>query len=192
MSAYDYDFFVIGAGSGGTRAARIAAGHGARVAVAEDLYLGGTCVNVGCVPKKLLVYASHFSEDFADAAGFGWTVGDRSHAWKTLIENKNAEIGRLNAVYRRLLQGAGATIIDGRARLKDPHTVVVGEDEYTAETILIATGGWPTVPDFTGKEHVITSNEAFFLQEMPERVVIVRGGYIAVEFAGIFTAWARR
>jgi glutathione reductase (NADPH) len=186
MAKYDFDFFVIGAGSAGTRAARIAAGHGARVAVAEDRYLGGTCVNVGCVPKKLLVYASHFSEDFEDAAGFGWTVGERRHDWKTLIANKNREIARLNDVYRRLIEGAGATILEGRARLKDRHTIVIGERAYSADKILIATGGWPFVPEFPGREHVITSNEAFFLDSLPERIVIVGGGYIAVEFAGIF------
>ncbi|HEX7007703.1 MAG TPA: FAD-dependent oxidoreductase, partial [Alphaproteobacteria bacterium] len=186
MAKYDFDFFVIGAGSAGTRAARIAAGHGARVAVAEDRYLGGTCVNVGCVPKKLLVYASHFSEDFEDAAGFGWTVGERRHDWKTLIANKNREIARLNDVYRRLIEGAGATILEGRARLKDRHTIVIGERAYSADKILIATGGWPFVPEFPGREHVITSNEAFFLDSLPERIVIVGGGYLAVEFAGIF------
>jgi glutathione reductase (NADPH) len=186
MPKYDFDFFVIGAGSAGTRASRIAAGHGARVAVAEDRYLGGTCVNVGCVPKKLLVYAAHFGEDFEDAAGFGWTVGERRHDWKTLIANKNKEIARLNGVYKRLIEGAGATIIDGRARLKDRHTVVIGERAYSADKILIATGGWPLVPEFPGREHVITSNEAFFLEDLPKRIVIVGGGYIAVEFAGIF------
>ena len=139
MAKYDFDFFVIGAGSAGTRASRIAAGHGARVAVAEDRYLGGTCVNVGCVPKKLLVYASHFSEDFEDAAGFGWTVGERRHDWNTLIEHKNREIARLNGIYQRLIEGAGATIINGRARLKDRHTVVIGERAYSADKILVAT-----------------------------------------------------
>jgi glutathione reductase (NADPH) len=182
----DYDFFVIGAGSGGVRAARIAAAHGARVAVAEERYLGGTCVNVGCVPKKLLVYASHFAEDFEDAAGFGWSVGERNFAWRTLIENKNAEIERLNGIYRRLLEGPGVDIFDARARLVDDHTVAVGDETYTAQHILLATGGWPSVPDIPGKEHVITSNEAFFLEELPERIVVVGGGYIAVEFAGIF------
>jgi glutathione reductase (NADPH) len=186
MATYDYDFFVIGAGSGGVRASRIAATHGARVAVVEDKYLGGTCVNVGCVPKKLMVYASHFAEEFEDAAGFGWSVGERSFAWPRLIENKNAEIARLNGIYKNLLDGAGVEIIDGRGRLVDAHTVEVGDKSYTAERILVATGGWPTVPDFPGREHVITSNEAFFLEDLPERVVVVGGGYIAVEFAGIF------
>ena len=186
MAGYDYDLFVMGAGSGGTRASRIAAGHGARVGVAEDTYLGGTCVNVGCVPKKLLVYASHFAEDFEDAAGFGWTVGERSHNWRALIANKNTEITRLNGIYKRLIEGAGATLYDARATIKDAHTLDVGGETVTAETILVATGGWPTVPDIPGKEHIATSNEAFYLDEMPKRIVVVGGGYIAVEFAGIF------
>ena len=182
----DVDLFVIGAGSGGVRAARIAAGHGARVAIAEDRYLGGTCVNVGCIPKKLLVYASHFSDEFADAESFGWTVGERAVSWPRLIANKNREIERLNGVYRRLLEGAGATIVWGRAQLLDAHTVALGHEHYSAERILVATGGWPSVPHFPGHEHVITSNEAFFLDDLPERVTVVGGGYIAVEFAGIF------
>jgi len=186
MAKYDYDFFVIGAGSGGVRAARIAAGHGARVGVAEEWHLGGTCVNVGCVPKKLLVYASHFAEEFEDAGGFGWTVGERSFSWSRLIENKNAEITRLNGVYRRLLDGAGVRIHEARATFADPHTIAVGGETVTAERILVATGGRPTVPDVPGREHVITSNDAFFLDTLPKRIVIVGGGYIAVEFAGIF------
>ena len=183
---YDYDFFVMGAGSGGVRAARIAAGHGARVAVAEDRYLGGTCVNVGCVPKKLLVYASHFSHDFEDAAGFGWTVGERRFDWPRLIANKNAEILRLNGIYKSMLENNGVTIVDGTARLTDAHTVAVGNNRYTAEHILVAVGGWPVVPDIPGKELAITSNEVFFLDSLPQRVIVVGGGYIAVEFAGIF------
>ncbi len=186
MTSYDYDFFVIGAGSGGTRAARIAAGHGARVAVAEDRYLGGTCVNVGCVPKKLLVYAAHYAEDFGDAEGFGWTVGERSHDWSKLIANKNTEIERLNGIYKRLIEGSGAHIHWGRATLIDDHTVEVDGQRFTADKILVAVGGWPSVPEFPGSEHIVTSNEAFYLEEMPKRVVIVGGGYIAVEFAGIF------
>lgn len=186
MTSYDYDLFVIGAGSGGVRASRMSASYGAKVAVAEDRYLGGTCVNVGCVPKKLLVYASHFSEEFRDAAGFGWTVGPRSFSWPTLIENKNTEIARLNGIYRSLLEKAGVELIEARAVVVDPHTVEVGGRRVTAEKILVATGGWPTIPDIPGSEHVVTSNEAFFLDELPRRVVIVGGGYIAVEFAGIF------
>ncbi len=183
---YDYDFFVIGGGSGGVRAARIAAAYGARVAVAEERYLGGTCVNVGCVPKKLLVYAAHFSEDFDDAAGFGWTVGERRFDWSRLIANKNDEIARLNGVYRRMLEGSGVDIIEHHARLADAHTVAVANDRHSAKHILVATGGWPVVPDIPGAEHAVTSNEAFFLDSLPERVVVVGGGYIAVEFAGIF------
>ncbi len=186
MAPYDYDLITLGAGSAGVRASRVAARYGARVAVVEERYLGGTCVNVGCVPKKLFVYAAHFGEDFDDAAGFGWTVGGRDFAWPRLIENKNAEIARLNGVYRDLLEGAGARIIEGHARLLDAHMVAVGEDTYTAERILVATGGWPAVPDVPGREHVITSNEAFFLESLPGTIVIVGGGYIAVEFAGIF------
>ncbi|MEQ8968057.1 MAG: glutathione-disulfide reductase [Azospirillaceae bacterium] len=187
MAAYDFDLFVIGAGSGGVRAARIAAGHGARVAVAEDRHLGGTCVNVGCVPKKLLSYASHYGHDLEDAAGFGWTIEGARHDWSRLIANKNDEIARLNGIYRRLLEGAGCTLIEARARLLDAHTIEVGGRTVTAERILIATGGRPTRPSEPGtREHGITSDEAFFLEEMPRRVVVAGGGYIAVEFAGIF------
>ncbi len=186
MATDDYDFFVIGGGSGGVRAARIAGGHGAKVAVAEERYLGGTCVNVGCVPKKLLVYASHFGEDFEDAAGFGWTVGERRFDWARLIANKNSEIGRLNEVYARMLGGSVVEVFDGHAHLVDAHTVAIGEQNYSAEYILVAVGGWPVKPDVPGAEHAITSNEAFFLDGLPERVVVAGGGYVAVEFAGIF------
>lgn len=186
MSEYDYDLFVIGAGSGGVRAGRMAAGLGARVAVAEDRYMGGTCVNVGCVPKKMLVHASHFSEDFEDAHGFGWDVRPSGFEWQRLIENKNKEISRLNGIYESLLNNAGAKIYNGRATLVDPHTVSVNNEQITAERILVAVGGWPFVPEIPGSEHAITSNEAFFLPELPNRVVVVGGGYIAVEFAGIF------
>ena len=187
MAEYDYDFFVIGAGSGGVRASRVAASFGARVAVAEDGRLGGTCVNVGCIPKKLLVYASHFHQDFEDAAmGYGWTVGESSFDWPTLIANKDREIERLNGIYARLLDQAGVTHIEGRARLVDPHTVAVGDQHYTAQHILVATGGRPVRPSIPGAEHAITSDEAFALERLPQRVLIVGGGYIAVEFAGIF------
>lgn len=186
MSGYDYDLFVIGAGSGGVRAARMSAGYGARVAIAEERYLGGTCVNVGCIPKKLFVYASHFAGEFRDAAGYGWTVGLASFDWDTLIDNKNKEISRLNGIYERLLSDAGADLIRGRAVITDPHTVAVNGTEYTARHILVATGGWPNVPDIAGRDHVVTSNEAFYLDSLPGRVAIVGGGYIAVEFAGIF------
>ena len=189
MAAYDYDLFTIGAGSGGVRASRMAASYGARVAVAEERYLGGTCVNVGCIPKKLLVYGAHFAEDFEDAVGFGWTVGARSFDWATLIRNKDTEIARLNGVYRRILETNKVTLFEARARVVDPHTVEVAGKRITARYILIATGGWPVVPDVPGKEHAITSNEAFHLPTMPARVVIVGGGYIACEFAGIFNGF---
>ncbi len=186
MTNYDYDFFVVGCGSGGVRAARIAATHGAKVAVCEERYLGGTCVNVGCIPKKLLVYASHFRDDFEDAAGFGWTVGESSFDWSRLIANKNREIERLNGIYERLLDNAGAELIWGRGVLVDEHTVEIEGKRFTAERILIATGGWPSVPDLPGREHVVTSNEAFYLERPPKRAMVVGGGYIAVEFVGIF------
>lgn len=186
MENYDYDLFVIGAGSGGVRAARMAAGFGAKVAVAEDRYMGGTCVNVGCVPKKLYVYASEFSKSFSDARNFGWDSAKPAFDWPTLRDNKKAEISRLNGIYDRLLAGVNADVIDGRGRIIDPHTVAVGERRFTTSRILIATGGWPHIPDFPGSEHAITSNEIFDLDQFPNRLVIVGGGYIAVEFAGIF------
>lgn len=188
MTKYDYDLFVIGAGSGGVRAARIAANHGARVAVAEEYRVGGTCVIRGCVPKKLFVYASHFSDDFEDAAGFGWTVGETKFDWKTLVANKDKEIDRLNGIYIRNLDKAGVEIVECRATVKDAHTVhLVGQDrDVTAERILIAVGAAPFLPDIPGIEHAITSNEAFHLEDLPKRVVVLGGGYIAVEFAGIF------
>lgn len=185
MTQYDYDLFVIGAGSGGVRAARMASDHGVRVAIAEERYLGGTCVNVGCVPKKLFVYASQFQDQFDAAAGFGWTVGKSTFNWSSLIANKNQEIERLHAVYNNLLQKSGVRIINGRANLLDAHTVVVAGTEYSAERIIIATGGWPSVPDMPGKQHTVTSNEMFFLDQLPKRIIIVGGGYIAVEFACI-------
>jgi glutathione reductase (NADPH) len=186
MSDYDFDLFTIGAGSGGVRASRMAAGRGARVAIAEDSDLGGTCVNVGCIPKKLLVYASAFRAEFADAAGFGWSVGDSRFDWQALIANKDQEISRLNGVYEKLLDAAGVVRVEGRARLVDTHTVEVEDKRYSAANILVATGGWPLLPDIPGIEHAITSNEAFHLKSLPKRVVIAGGGYIAVEFAGIF------
>ena len=186
MKNHDYDLFVIGAGSGGVRAARMAAGFGARVAVAEDRYLGGTCVNVGCVPKKLYVYAAEFGKSFKDSRNFGWEGGTPVFDWATLRDHKKAEIARLNTIYGNLLSGAKAELIDGRARLVDAHTVAVGEARYTAEKILIATGGWPHIPKFPGSELAISSNEVFDLAQFPKRLAIVGGGYIAVEFAGIF------
>ena len=186
MPDFDYDLFTIGAGSGGVRASRFAANFGARVAVAEDKYLGGTCVNVGCIPKKLLSYAAHYHEDFADAAGFGWHLETPKFDWATLIANKDREISRLNGIYERLLTGAGVTIMNGRATIVDPHTVQVGGKNVTAKHILVAVGGWPVMPDIPGAEHAITSNEAFHMPTLPRRVAVGGGGYIAVEFASIF------
>jgi glutathione reductase (NADPH) len=183
---YDYDLFVIGAGSGGVRAARMSAQHGARVAVAEQQYLGGTCVNVGCVPKKLFVYASSFHEEFTAAAGFGWHVPPAKFDWSVLRDNKNAEIERLNGIYARLLNEAGVQLYNARAVIKGPHEVLVDGEEISCRNILVCTGGQPFVPDFPGSEHVITSDQAFFLDQLPDVITIVGGGYISVEFAGIF------
>ena len=193
---FDYDLFVIGAGSGGTRAARIAAGYGARVAVAEERFLGGTCVNVGCIPKKLFVYASHFAEDFEDAAGFGWrpaigtsaagTSGAPAFDWTTLVANKNREIERLNGIYRGLIEGAGARLYDARATLTGPNAISVAGDDVTARHVLVATGGEPSLPDIPGIEHAIRSDDVFYLDRRPERLIVVGGGYIAVELAGVF------
>ena len=186
MPPYDYDLFVLGAGSGGVRASRMAAGFGARVGVAEERYLGGTCVNVGCVPKKLLVIASQYREAFEDAAGFGWSVGERNIDWPLLIAEKDREIARLNDVYARMLDNAGVVRYRGHARLLDAHTVQIDDLAVTAETILIATGGWPVMPDIPGIDHAISSNEAFYLDQPGSRVMVIGGGYIGVEFAGIF------
>ncbi|MGH8526930.1 MAG: FAD-dependent oxidoreductase, partial [Gammaproteobacteria bacterium] len=184
--AKNIDLFVIGAGSGGVRAARLSASLGARVAIAEERYLGGTCVNVGCIPKKLFVYASAFGAEFRRAQGFGWSRSEVSFDWSTLIGNKDQEIRRLHGVYRRLLDDQGVTILNGRAQLSGAHTVVVRGQSYQAERILIATGAWPTVPDIPGKALCITSNDVFSMPSLPQRCVIVGGGYIAAEFAGIF------
>ena len=186
MSKFDFDLFVIGAGSGGVRAARIAAGHGARVGICESSRVGGTCVIRGCVPKKLLSYAAHFHEEFEDAAGYGWEVGESSFSWSRLIANKDQEIDRLNQVYLRLLDNAGVKLFNGHGKLIDSHRVQVGEDIITADKILIATGGRPWVPDIPGAELGITSDEAFHLESLPGRVIVVGGGFIACEFAGIF------
>lgn len=185
MAVYDYDLFVIGAGSGGVRSARMAASKGVRVAIAEDRYFGGTCVNVGCVPKKLYVYASQYSESFEGASGFGWNNTKATFDWPTLVANKDKEINRLQGVYEDLLQKSGVHVINGRAKLIDPHTITVGDQRYTAERVIVATGGWPYVPEIEGKQHIITSNEIFNLPKLPNRIIIVGGGYIAVEFAGI-------
>ncbi len=186
MTRFDFDLLTIGAGSGGVRAARMAGATGARVAVAEASDLGGTCVNLGCVPKKLLMYASAYRDAFDDAAGFGWTVGPRTFDWETLIKRKNAEISRLNGIYARLLDNAGVQLIRGFARVVDPHTVEVDNKRYTARNILVATGSRPRVPKIPGHQHIITSDEAFHLPKLPRRIVIAGGGYIGVEFAGIF------
>ena len=184
--AYDYDLYVIGAGSGGVRCSRIAAASGARVAICEDDRVGGTCVIRGCVPKKLLVYGSHFADEFEDAAGYGWTVEEPKFDWPTLIARKDNEIDRLNGIYKKLLSDAGVTLHVGRGKLVDAHTVDVAGKRYTAERIVIATGGRAVKPGVAGEEHGITSNEAFHLKSLPRRVLVVGGGYIAVEFAGIF------
>jgi len=186
MAQYDYDLFTIGAGSGGVRASRHAARLGARVAAAEERYLGGTCVNAGCIPKKLFSYAAHYGEDIADAAGYGWRVAQPSFDWRTLVANKDREIARLNGVYAKLLSDAGVTLLRGRATLIDAHTVAIDGRRISARYILVATGGWPVLPAIPGAELAISSNEAFHLGELPRRVLVVGGGYIAVEFASIF------
>lgn len=183
---YDYDLFVIGAGSGGVRASRMSASYGAKVAVAEDRYMGGTCVNVGCVPKKLYVYASQFANAFKDSNGFGWSKTNPTFDWPTLRDNKIEEISRLNGIYENMLGGAGVEVFDGRARFVDKHTVSVNGNTYTTEKIIISTGTWPHIPDIPGKEFALTSNEIFDMETFPKRLLVVGGGYIAVEFAGIF------
>ena len=189
MPRYDFDLLTIGAGSGGVASSRRAGGYGARVAICEELRVGGTCVLRGCVPKKLLVYGAQFAEAFADAAGFGWTVPPADFDWPKLIAAKDKEIGRLSQIYINMLNNSGVEIINGHAALVDPHTVEVAGRTYTAESILIATGSWPETPDIPGIEHVISSNEALDLEKLPRRIVIVGGGYIAVEFAGIFSGF---
>lgn len=184
----DYDLFVIGAGSGGVRAARMAASHGAKVGVCEESRVGGTCVIRGCVPKKLFVYASHFAEDFEDAAGYGWTLDGAAFDWPTLVANKDIEIDRLNGLYKQTLANAKVDLIEERGELVDANTISLGGRMITADKILIAAGAWPARPDIPGIEHSITSNEAFDLESLPKRIIIVGGGYIAVEFAGIFCA----
>lgn len=183
---FDYDLFVIGGGSGGVRAARVSAQAGARVGLAEDHRMGGTCVIRGCVPKKLMVYASSFSELFEDAKGYGWSVGETSWDWSKFMTAKDAEIERLEGIYRKNLGNAGVEIHDARAKIADPHTVELSDgSKHKAKHILVATGGWPFIPDIPGKEHVITSNEIFELKTQPRRVLVVGGGYIASEFACI-------
>ena len=186
MTRFDYDLFTIGAGSGGVRASRMAGQFGAKVAIAENYRIGGTCVIRGCIPKKLLSYAAHYAEDLEDARGFGWTVEGSSFSWPALIAGKNREIVRLSGVYADVLARAKVVTIEGTARLVDAHTVAIGERRVTARNILVATGGEPMKPAIPGIEHAITSNEAFELPALPKRILLVGGGYIAAEFAGIF------
>jgi glutathione reductase (NADPH) len=181
-----FDLFVIGAGSGGVRAARMAAQRGARVAVAEMAAMGGTCVNLGCIPKKLYSYAAHFAESFEEARGFGWSVAEPHFDWATLKANRAREITRLNGIYDKLLLDAGVTVLRGRAHLAAPGVVEVNGQRHAARHVLVATGGWPTVPELPGRELAITSNEIFDLPQFPKRLAVVGGGYIACEFASIF------
>lgn len=181
-----YDLVVIGGGSGGVRAARIAAGHGAKVAICEEFRYGGTCVIRGCVPKKLMVYAAHFHEEFSDSRHFGWSSDITGFDWNTLISNKDTEIDRLNKIYESLLANAGVEILYGSASLVDQHTVAINDQQLTADTLLIATGGTPFMPEIEGIENAISSNEVFHLEQKPAAAMVVGGGYIAVEFAGIF------
>ncbi|HTT79676.1 MAG TPA: glutathione-disulfide reductase [Stellaceae bacterium] len=186
MARYDFDMITLGAGSGGVASSRRAGSHGARVAIVEESRIGGTCVLRGCVPKKLLVYGAQFADAFEDAAGFGWSLAPPRFDWPALIAAKNKELDRLEGIYVSMLKNSGVEIVEGRGILVDPHTVEVAGRHYTAETILVATGGHPTVPDIPGIAHVISSNEALDLPSLPRKIVIVGGGYIAVEFAGIF------
>lgn len=186
MADFEFDLITIGAGSGGVRASRFAAEFGARVALIESAYLGGTCVNAGCVPKKLLSYAAHFKEDFEDAQGYGWTWGAKQFDWPGLIAAKDAHIAYMNSVYERHLLDAGVTVIRGTAILEGPNRVSVGAQKFSARRVLVATGSKPVLPAIEGSEHFITSNEAFHLQSLPERVVVYGAGYIGVEFASIF------
>ncbi len=181
-----YDLIVIGGGSGGVRAARISAGHGAKVAICEEYRYGGTCVIRGCVPKKMMVYAAHYAEEFHDSASYGWSTTVNGFDWSTLIANKDQEIDRLNGIYVKLLENAGVDILHGTGSLIDANTVQVGDQTLIADKILIATGGTPFMPEIPGIEHAISSNEVFHLEQQPKSAVVVGGGYIAVEFAGIF------
>ncbi len=188
MPQYDFDLFTLGAGSGGVAASRRAGAYGARVAICEEDRVGGTCVLRGCVPKKLLVYGSHFREEFEDAAGYGWSVPEPTFDWKKLQAGKDKELDRLNGVYKRLLRDSGVELVEGRGRLVDAHTVEVAGKRYTAANILVATGSRPFLPELPGIEHVIDSDGALGLRELPRRLAIVGGGYIGVEFACIFNA----
>ncbi len=186
MEPFDFDLFVIGAGSGGVRASRLAAATGARVAVAEDRYPGGTCVNAGCIPKKLFVYGAQYARDFAEASGYGWQLSEPRFDWAQLRDNKTREINRLQGIYSQLLEKANVQLLTGRARLEGPHTVMINDTRYSARHILLAPGARPFVPSFPGSEHVDVSDQMFDLDQFPGSILIVGGGYIAVEFAGIF------
>src|SRR6188768_1044603 len=192
MSAPAFDLFIIGAGSGGVRAARMAAQRGARVAVAEDAALGGTCVNLGCIPKKLYSFAAHYAESFEEAHGFGWSVVAPSFDWETLKANRRVEISRLNGVYGQLMTGAGVVLMRGRARVVGPNEVEVEGVRHRAERIVVATGGWPVPADVPGGERAISSNEIFDLARFPARLAVIGGGYIASEFASIFNGLGAR
>ena len=180
-----YDLIVIGGGSGGVRAARISAGHGAKVAICEEFRYGGTCVIRGCVPKKMMVYAAHYHEDFHDSQFYGWDVSVNGFDWSTLIKNKDTEIDRLNGIYENLLSNAGVEVLKGTGSFVDAHTVQIADKQYSADKILIASGGTPFMPSIDGIEHAITSNEIFHLEQQPKSAIVVGGGYIAVEFAGV-------
>ena len=187
MDTFDYDLFVIGAGSGGVRACRIAASLGARVAVAEERYFGGTCVNVGCVPKKLFSYAAHYFDDFEDSKGFGWNFDNLRFDWGVLKKNKDNEINRLNKIYKSMLDSNNVDIFEARARISGPNTVEVEGKTISAKHILVAVGGWPWIPEFPGSELTVSSNDVFAMDQLPEELVVIGGGYIAVEFASIFS-----
>ena len=189
MADYEYDLITLGAGSGGVRASRLAGGYGAKVAVCEEDRVGGTCVLRGCIPKKLLIFGAHYADHMEDAVNYGWTIGGAHHDWQTLIRNKNSELDRLNGIYLNILKNNNVDLKQGRAIVIDDHTVEVGGERLTTENILIAVGGWPNLPRIPGIEHAITSNEALELPILPKKVVIVGGGYIAVEFAGIFSGF---
>lgn len=188
MPQYDYDLITLGAGSGGVRASRLAGGYGARSAVIEADRVGGTCVLRGCIPKKLLIYGAHYADHMQDAINYGWTIEGARHDWGKLIANKNAELDRLHGIYLRILRDNKVELHEGRGVFVDPHTIEVNGRHITAENILIAVGGWPSMPDIPGKEHAISSNEALELKKLPKKIAIVGGGFIAVEFAGIFAS----
>lgn len=187
MQEFDFDLFVIGAGSGGVRTSRIAASLGAKVGIAEEKYYGGTCVNVGCVPKKLFSYAAHYREDFEDSRGYGWQATVPAFNWQVLMDNKNKEISRLNGIYENILNSNNVEIFDGRARLTGPQEVEVNGNRLSAKHIIVAVGGWPWIPDFPGSELALNSNDLFEMEALPDSIVVVGGGYIAVEFASILT-----